>query len=84
MEEILVLLGRQVNRKEYIKVLVSKSDHRSRNTNQSCVQRSRNPSNFQEVYCLLSFKTRNTKFPLFYDCTNENIFRLFDHRPQRK
>ena len=28
---------------------------------------------------LLSFKTWNTKFPLFYDCRNdENIFSLFD------
>ena len=31
------------------------------------------------LHCLLSVKTRNTKFPLFYDCrTYENIFRLFD------
>ena len=31
------------------------------------------------LHCLLSVKTWNTKFPLFYDCrTYENIFRLFD------
>ena len=29
---------------------VSKPVHRSRNTNQSCVQRSRNPRNFEKVY----------------------------------
>ena len=58
-----------------IKVLVSKPVHRSRHTNQSCARRSRNPV----LLCLLRFKTRNTKFPLFYDCrTYENIFRLFD------
>ena len=34
---------------------------------------------FKRCICLLSFKTWNTTFPLFYDCrTYENIFRLFD------
>ena len=35
---------------------------------------------FKRCIFLLSFKTRNIKLPLFYDCrTYENIFRLFDN-----
>ena len=55
MEENLVLLCTQVNRKERdvskdIKVPVSKAVHGSCKTNHSCVQRSRNPSNFEKGY----------------------------------
>ena len=55
MEENVVLLCTQVNwleknvRKD-IKVLVSKTVHKSHTTNQSCVQRSQNPRNFEKVY----------------------------------
>ena len=36
------------------------------------------------LLCLLSFKARNTKFLLFYDCcTYENIFRLFEDRANK-
>ena len=52
---IQVLLCTQVNRLDKnvgkdIKVPVSKSVYRSSSTNQSCVQRSRNPRNFEKVY----------------------------------
>ena len=55
MEENLVLLCTQVNRLERnfgkdIKVPVLKTVHRSRVTNQSCVQRLQNPCNFEKVY----------------------------------
>ena len=55
MEENVVLLCTQVNRleknvREDIKVLVSKTVHKSHTTNQSCVQRSQNPRNFEKVY----------------------------------
>ena len=55
MEEDLVLLCTQMNRLERnvgkdIEVPVSKTVHRSRSTNQSCVQRSQNPRNFEKVY----------------------------------
>ena len=55
MEEDLVLLCTQMNRLERnvgkdIEVHVSKTVHRSRSTNQSCVQRSQNPRNFEKVY----------------------------------
>ena len=33
-----------------MKMAVSKTVHRSSNTNQSCVQRSQNPLNFEKVY----------------------------------
>ena len=59
---------------------MSKPVHRSHSTNQSCVQRSQNPRNFEKVhYFVFKFLDHNTKFLLFYDCcTCENIFRLFD------
>ena len=55
MEKKLVLLCTQVNRYERnvakdIKVPVSKPVYRSPNANQSCVQRSRNPGNFEKVH----------------------------------
>ena len=55
MEESLVLLCTQVNRLDRnvgkdIKNPVSKSVNRSSSTNQTCVQRSRNPRNFEKVY----------------------------------
>ena len=55
MEENVVLLCTQVNRleknvREDIKVLVSKTVHKSHTTNQSCVQRSQNPRNFEKVH----------------------------------
>ena len=54
MKEKLVLLCTQVNRQERnvgkdIKVPVSKPVHRSCSTNQSCIQRSRNPCDFEKV-----------------------------------
>ena len=61
MEGKLVLLCTQVNRQERndghdIKVSVSKLVHRSRNTNQSCVQRSKNPRNIEKVcYFVIRF-----------------------------
>ena len=61
MEGKLVLLCTQVNRQERndghdIKVSVSKPVHRSRNTNQSCVQRSKNPRNIEKVcYFVIRF-----------------------------
>ena len=55
MEENLALLCTQVNSLERnggknIKVPVSKTVHRRSSTNQSCVQRSQNPHNFERVY----------------------------------
>ena len=41
-----------------IKVLVSKLVHRSRHTNQSCVQGSRNPRNFQKLYYFVFYVLR--------------------------
>ena len=51
-------IGKKEMSAKIIKVPVSKPVHRSRNTNQSCVQRSRNPRNFQKVYYFVFFVFR--------------------------
>ena len=56
---------------------VLKPVHKS-STNQSYLQRSQNPCNFEKVYYLV-FKNCDTKFLLLYDCrTYRSIFCLFD------
>ena len=48
-----------------MKMSVSKAVHRSCNTNQSCVQKSENPCNFEKVYYFVFFVFATQNFDCF-------------------
>ena len=63
-----------------IKVPVLKCVHRSSNTNQSCVQRSQNPCNFEKVYYFVfKFLDSQHKISIVYDCLLMKTFHIFDN-----
>ena len=59
---------------------VLKPVHRSHSTNQSCVQRSQNPCNFEKVYYFVfKFLDSQHKISIVYDCLLMKTFHIFDN-----